>query len=145
MFGHIKVNEASGFNLECHKYIKDTKACRDRNKEIAGYSLVRMIPDKGGPALAASALPARRSFDVFADRSRREPNLELQRELIGDSLFSHVGFSLAIRRIKAITSRESEGLPTGLDFQRQNILKAARCQPIKVAGLTITSAFRQSK
>lgn len=37
------------------------------------------------------------------------------------------------------------GRPTGLDFQRQKRRKAARCQPIKVAGLTITKALRQWK
>jgi hypothetical protein len=55
-----------------------------------------------------------------------------------------VGFSAAIRRIKPISSGETGGLPTGLDSQRQNFRKAARCQPIKVAGLTITKALRQS-
>lgn len=55
-----------------------------------------------------------------------------------------VGFSAAMRRIKPIRSCETGGLPTGLDFQRQNFRKPARCQPIKVAGLTITKALRQS-
>jgi len=55
-----------------------------------------------------------------------------------------VGLSAARRRIKFLTSLVTCGLPTGLDFQRQKQRNAARCQPIKVAGLTITNALRQS-
>src|SRR4051794_14123596 len=55
-----------------------------------------------------------------------------------------VGFSAAKRRIKFLTSAVTGGLPTGLDFQRQNKRNALRCQPIKVAGLTISNALRQS-
>src|SRR3954467_7943495 len=55
-----------------------------------------------------------------------------------------VGFSAAKRRIKALTSAVTGGLPTGLDFQRQKRRNALRCQPIKVAGLTISNALRQS-
>jgi hypothetical protein len=50
-----------------------------------------------------------------------------------------------MRRIKRVTSTGTGGLPTGLDFQRQHRQNAARCQPIRVAGLTITNALRQSK
>jgi hypothetical protein len=55
-----------------------------------------------------------------------------------------VGFSAAKRRIKSLTSAVTGGLPTGLDLQRQNRRNAWRCQPIKVAGLTISNALRQS-
>src|SRR4051794_12154708 len=55
-----------------------------------------------------------------------------------------VGFSAAKRRIKSLTSAVTGGLPTGLDFQRQKRRNAWRCQPIKVAGLTISNALRQS-
>jgi hypothetical protein len=56
-----------------------------------------------------------------------------------------VRFSAAIRRIKRLNCADTGGRPTGLDFQRQNRRNAARCQPIKVAGLTMTKALRQSK
>src|SRR3954449_1724310 len=55
-----------------------------------------------------------------------------------------VGFSAAKRRIKFLTSAVTRGLPTGLDFQRQNRRNALRCQLIKVAGFTIINALRQS-
>src|SRR3954451_4853028 len=55
-----------------------------------------------------------------------------------------VGFSAAKRRINSLTSAVTGGLPTGLDFQRQKRRNALRCQPIKVAGLTISKGLRQS-
>jgi hypothetical protein len=55
-----------------------------------------------------------------------------------------VGFSAAKRRIKFLTSIVTRGLPTGLDFQRQKRRNALRCQPIKLAGLTIINELRQS-
>src|SRR5438309_6980202 len=55
-----------------------------------------------------------------------------------------VEFSAAKRRIKFLTSAVTGGLPTGLDLQRQKRRNALRCQPIKVAGLTISNALRQS-
>src|SRR3954447_19393098 len=58
--------------------------------------------------------------------------------------FPQVGFSAAKRRIKSLTSAVTGGLPTGLDFQRQNRRNALRCQLIKVAGFTIINALRQS-
>src|SRR3982751_202911 len=44
----------------------------------------------------------------------------------------------------SLTAAVTGGLPTGLDFQRQNRRNALRCQPIKVAGFTISNALRQS-
>ena len=55
-----------------------------------------------------------------------------------------LGFSAAKRRIKFLTSTVTRGLPTGCDLQRQKRRNALRCQPIKVAGLTIINAPRQS-
>jgi hypothetical protein len=56
-----------------------------------------------------------------------------------------VGFSATIRRISRLISPDIGGLPSGRDFQRQKRRKAARCQPINVAGFTITKALRHSK
>jgi hypothetical protein len=56
-----------------------------------------------------------------------------------------IGFSAAIRRISRLTSTETGGLPTTLDFQRQKRRKAIRCQPIKVAGFTMIKALRHSQ
>ena len=51
----------------------------------------------------------------------------------------------AIVRINGRRSFGNFGLPVGLDFQRQKNRKPWRCQRMRVAGLTMTSALRQSK
>ncbi len=50
-----------------------------------------------------------------------------------------------MRRISSLTSRETRSRPPRCvrDFQAQNRRKPLRCQPITVAGLTITSPSRQ--
>ena len=57
----------------------------------------------------------------------------------------HVGFSRPICRINSRRFFGSGGRPGRRDFQRQNARKPARCHLMKVSGLTITSAPRQSK
>src|SRR4051794_12045821 len=53
------------------------------------------------------------------------------------------GFARLISRISCRTSRGTLGLPTPLrDFQRQNMLKPARCQRRIVSGSTIVKASR---
>jgi hypothetical protein len=48
----------------------------------------------------------------------------------------HVEFSAAILRIeRPLPVPDIGGLPTGLDFQRQERRNAATCQPINLAGL----------
>ena len=54
------------------------------------------------------------------------------------------GFSSASLRISLRASTGSRGLP-GLDFHLQSSLNPRRCQRTRVAGLTTTSALRQSK
>jgi hypothetical protein len=56
-----------------------------------------------------------------------------------------LGFSAAMRRIKDLTSIQICGRPTALDLQRQRRQTAVRCQPTRVAGLTIINPQRQSK
>lgn len=50
-----------------------------------------------------------------------------------------------MRRIKRLVCSEIFGRPTGLDFQRQKRRKTVRWQLIRVVGLTIPSALRQSE
>ena len=56
----------------------------------------------------------------------------------------HVGFSFAIRRIKARICCGIRGRP-GRDFSRQNSFHPARCQRIIASGRTTTTASRQLK
>ena len=73
----------------------------------------------------------------------RRPSLSSNSSAIRFS--PQLGFSAAIWRITSLKLPDNGGLPTGRDFHRQNRRKAFRCQPIKVTGLTMTKASRQSK
>ena len=47
MFSDVEMYESSGSDLECDKYIKDTEACGNGDKEIASDEPVRMVVEKG--------------------------------------------------------------------------------------------------
>jgi len=59
VFGDIEMDESSRSDLQSHEYIQETEACSHANKEVAGYHLMGMIPQKGGPALILTASRAR--------------------------------------------------------------------------------------
>jgi hypothetical protein len=61
----------------------------------------------------------------------------------GEELYL-LALAIQERRLGPQTSTFTRGLPTDLDFQRQKRRNALRCHPIKVAGLTIINALRQS-
>ena len=67
MFGDIEMDESPRPDLHSHEYIQETEACGHGNKEVAGYHLMGMIPQKGRPALILTASRARQSFDILAD------------------------------------------------------------------------------
>jgi hypothetical protein len=104
-----------------------------------------VVPDEGRPALVVPATRAWRFRNVFSNRAWREPNLQLEPKFISDPLFAPGQIVGCHSTIKRRTSAEITGRPIGLDLQRQNRRNAARCQPIRVAGLTITKALRQLK
>ena len=56
MFSDIEVKQTSRSDLKGNEYIKDAEACGHRNKEIAGHNLVRMIAEKGRPALVVASV-----------------------------------------------------------------------------------------
>ena len=138
-----EVNQTPRPDLESDEYIEDTEAYRDCDKEIAGNNLLRMIAEKGCPALILRSMRRRRPH-VLAYGSWGDPNLQFQQEFISDPLFTPGRVSIAMRRINRLNSIGTAGLPAGLDFHRQNRRKAVRCQLISVAGFTMTKASRQS-
>src|SRR3954466_12526758 len=144
MFGRVETNHPARTDLHRHKHINHSKARCHNRKEIASYDCVCVIFRKldqrwsldprgrGGCLLYLATVRGESRICSFSNSSsamRRSPQ---------------VGFSAAKRRIKFLTSTVTRGLPTGCDFQRQKRRNALRCQPIKVAGLTISNALRQS-
>jgi hypothetical protein len=145
MRGHVKVNETPGPDLESDESIKDTETCRDCDKEIASDKFMGMIAEKGSPALILGSVRLRELPHVLADGTRGEPNWSFRNISSAIRSSPQVGFSIAMRRISRLNSTGTGGLPTDLDFQRQILRSADRCQPMRVAGLTITKALRHSK
>jgi hypothetical protein len=123
---------------------KDTEACGYRNEEIASDDLFRVIPEKSGPALILRSPRTRRSCDVFPPVRGERRIWSLSQSSSAMRSSPQVGFSPAIRLMNRLISADIGSLPSGRDFQRQNRRKAARCQPINVAGFTITKALRHS-
>jgi hypothetical protein len=73
--------------------------------------------------------PARASRrQVLVFRSRRNPDPQLQFQLVGDACLSPGGIL--------------SGRPTALDLQRQNRRNPLRCHRMSVSGFTFTSASR---
>lgn len=88
MRSHVEVNQTPGPDLESDKYIKDTETCRDCYKEVAGDNLMRMIAEKGYPALILRPTRSRHPPHVPANGTWGDPNLQFQREFIRDPLFT---------------------------------------------------------
>jgi hypothetical protein len=144
MRSDVEVNQTAGPDLESNEYIKDLKACRHGDKQVASDSTVRMIAEKGSPALLLASVRSRALPHVLADGARRESNLEFQEEFIRNPLFTPARV-FGRHADQRLHSTGAGGLPTDLDFQRQKRRNASRCQLMRVAGLTITKGLRHSK
>ena len=88
MRGHVEVDQTPRPNRESDENIKDTETCRDCDKEVAGDNLMRMIAEKGCPALILRPTPSRQPPHVLANGTWGEPNLQFQQEFIRDPLFT---------------------------------------------------------
>ena len=88
MICNVEMKQTSGSNLEGNEYIMDTEAYRHRDEEVAGDNALCMVPDESGRTLIRAAARAQRSFDVFSNRARGEPNLELEPKFICNPLFA---------------------------------------------------------
>ena len=104
-----------------------------------------VIPKKGGPALVPRSTRAGKLLDILPDCTWREPNLQLEPEFVSDALLTP-GWILSRHSADGrLISTDTGGLPIGRDFQRQKWRKAARCQPMNVAGFTMIKALRHGK
>jgi hypothetical protein len=141
MFSDVDMNETSGSDLERDEHIQNAEACRHGNEEVASYRLAGMIAEKGGPALVFRSERARRRLRYLPTVRGESRIWSFSKSSSAIRSSPQVGFSAAMRRIKPLTSADTCGRSTGRDFQRQKRRKAARCQPIKVDGLTMTNAL----
>ena len=81
MLGHILMQDSARTDFNRDKYVNDPEGGGDGNKEVAGDNGLRVIPNEGRPALVSCATgPV--GCEIFANRSRRDANPQLQREFI---------------------------------------------------------------
>src|ERR1700720_4583743 len=84
--GHINVGQPTRAVLDHNKHVQHPKRRSDRDEEVTGENRPCMVLQERGPALIATRLPRRPLWHVLADRSRRDPNPELDQQLVGNSL-----------------------------------------------------------
>jgi hypothetical protein len=66
---------------------KGKVAVTDAKKSQANHSF-RVVAHEGGPSQAAGCAEGPGGVEIFCNRSRRDTNAELERELAGDTLFA---------------------------------------------------------
>jgi hypothetical protein len=88
MLGRIEMNQTSRSDFQGDKHINDAKGGGHRGEEIASHDGLGVILQESGPALVSRSVWPGQLFAVLGDGARREPNLELQQQFIGDAFFS---------------------------------------------------------
>ena len=88
MLGRIEMNQPSRSDFQGDKHINDTKCGGHGGEEIASHDCFGVIFQESGPALVSRSARPGQLFAVLGHGARRESNLELQQQIIGDALFS---------------------------------------------------------
>ena len=87
----IDVKEPPAGMLNDHKHVEYAKRRRDHHTEVTGHYALGMIADERGPALGLMILTLTShavARYVFAHRSRRDLQTELEPQFIGDPLLA---------------------------------------------------------
>jgi len=74
--------------LDRNEHVQHPEGRSDRNEEVTCKNLLCMVPQESGPTLITTRLPRRSLRHVLADRSRRDPDPELDQQLIGNPLLA---------------------------------------------------------
>jgi hypothetical protein len=85
---HIDVGQSTRAVLDDNKHVQHPKRRSDRNEEVTGENRLGMVLQERGPALIATGLPRWPLGQVLADRSRRDPDPELDQQLVGNPLLA---------------------------------------------------------
>ena len=88
MLGRIEMNQTPRSDFEGDKHINDAKGGGHGGEEIASHDCFGVIVQEGGPALVSRPAWPGQLLAVLGDGARREPNLEFQRQFVGDAFFS---------------------------------------------------------
>lgn len=88
MCGDIEMNKAAAVVLDDYEYIQEAKPRGDGNEEVTGYESPRMQAQEGRPAQVASRPSSGTPRQVFPHCPGRDPNSELQKQLVSNALLS---------------------------------------------------------
>src|ERR1019366_964042 len=91
MRGHVVMKNPTASYLHHDENIEHPESGRDRNQEVTSDDALRMILDEGSPVVrrrSAVPGPAESLRPVLANGSRRNQNAKLQRQFVGNALFS---------------------------------------------------------
>jgi len=84
MLRHVEVKDAPRPNLHDHQYIDEPKCGRRHNKEVRSNDRFGMIAHESHPPLRRNGRTFGILWHIPTDRTRRNPNPDLQQQLIGD-------------------------------------------------------------
>ena len=85
---HAKVQHAPRAELHNDENIEDFEIYGHRLEEVASYDGRGVVPYEGGPSLVALVARWPKARQVLRDRSRRNKNAQLQRQLVGNAPFA---------------------------------------------------------
>lgn len=74
---HADVGRPTCAVLDDNKHLENAERRRDRHEGVACENRLCVVLQEAGPALIATRLPRRLLRQVLADRSRRDPDSEL--------------------------------------------------------------------
>jgi len=145
MTGHVKVQDSASSDLHNDKDVHKPERCRYYDEEVRGDNRFGMIVDKGYPPLSWSFWTFWILGHIPTNRTRRNPNPDLQQQFIGDPFLSPRRIVRCHSTTNLRTSAGTRGRPLDRDFHFQNSRNPLRCHRINVSGLTTVKASRHSK
>src|SRR5207249_4320946 len=145
MLCRTKMKDAPRPNLHNHQHVDEPKCgCHD-DEEVRGDNRFGMIADEGHPPLSWSFWTFWILGHIPTNRTRRNPNPDLQQQFIGDPFLSPRRIVRCHSTTNLRTSAGTRGRPLDRDFHFQNSRNPLRCHRINVSGLTTVKASRHSK
>ena len=84
----VEMQQPARAMVDDDKDIEQPKVCSHRDKEVASDNRLCVVPEKGRAALISAWATRRLLGHVFPDGSWREPDTELDEQLVGDPFFT---------------------------------------------------------
>src|SRR6266404_5941146 len=88
MRGEVAMNQTSTAMLDNHEHVQLSKRCRDGEEKVTRNDPLGVQAQKTRPAHIASRTTCRSFRQILIHCSRRDPNVELQQQFVGDALLA---------------------------------------------------------